>query len=329
MPFLAARVVRPCVELLCLRTVDPPLIYLLRQLLYPVIRTCQHIFVWYSISVMKWILIGVLAITVQPTKQGKCCDQAEYAYQTETKYNDQQSKQRTTHSTNETDNAHPDRNATNQHQSDSDQKKSYWQDAFAPSNLVNWCLVLIGWLGVWAAGATFAVIGWQAIETRKAAVATQISAEAMRDSVRLQKILGRQWVVLENWSLSREMSHDGWAKSAILSFNVINATDAPLRLKRIEMFVMHGTEGPKPNVLLAPKKPYYASFVIRLSESEIAEYEKTSLRLGFHGQVIFIDKFGDRQSYYWGVVCRGGVKGFRFFESENWLSDEDDEEEEH
>jgi hypothetical protein len=50
--------------------------------------------------------------------------------------------------------------------------------------------VLLAWpegMTVWVVILTFAVIGWQADETRKSAEATVESAKAMRDSIRLQE----------------------------------------------------------------------------------------------------------------------------------------------
>ncbi len=74
-----------------------------------------------------------------------------------------------------------------------------WHEAFAPSTLSNWALVIVGIGAIIAALLTLNKIKDQTTATREAAVATQSSAKAAEESVRLLKTLKRQWLDLENW----------------------------------------------------------------------------------------------------------------------------------
>ncbi len=77
-------------------------------------------------------------------------------------------------------------------------------------------------------------------------------AKATEDSVKLQKTLKSQWVNLENWSIEVESPPFGKRIVIKLLFGVINATDMPLTLKHVEIFVGGGTKVTSPNKQLAP-----------------------------------------------------------------------------
>jgi hypothetical protein len=83
---------------------------------------------------------------------------------------------------------------------------------------------LVAWpegITAWAIMLTLGAIIWQALETRKAAIAA-------RDSIKLQETAYYQWVEIVNWSSSL----NGRSKPPQLgiSVEVMNSTDFPIRL---------------------------------------------------------------------------------------------------
>lgn len=118
------------------------------------------------------------------------------------------------------------------------------------------------WVAIVVAIVTAIVIGWQAIEMRRATAVmernteeTRKSAEAARKSVDLQEVGMQQWVDLKNWQNVRSANPDGNSTVAIY-FDIINPTNWPLTLVATA-FRIGDVEVENTHLIqLPPKEPY-------------------------------------------------------------------------
>jgi len=181
---------------------------------------------------------------------------------------------------------------------------------FIPANIPNVFLVLIGFGGIIVAIGTLDIIERQ--------------TKAIEDSVALQKLLNRQWLVLENWHIQGEKTQIGDRTLITLTFNVLNPTDRELELKHVEIMLLTGNQILTPNLPLAPTKSYSAVFHIKLLKKETEAYFRNSLHLYIMGMLRFKDNLGDRVERIFGEYCDGGVDGFEFRPFDRWLGEEDE-----
>jgi hypothetical protein len=158
------------------------------------------------------------------------------------------------------------------------------------------------------------------------ASAAWANAEGIKESVKAQKAIERQWVTFENWAIRGENPVIGRQANIFLSFKVVNPTKTQLRLRHVEVFINGDKKISSPNIMLTPQYPYSAQFELTVSEHDTIAYVGNSARLHIFGNIAFVDHFGDRQNQIFGEVCSGGINGFHFSQFEGWVgTDENDE----
>lgn len=80
---------------------------------------------------------------------------------------------------------------------------------------------------------TFLIIGWQAVETKKAA---QASRDSVQQAERHFRVLHRQWIDVSEFHFSIAHFEDEDA-IVLLSFKLSNNTELPLRLSHVKIYV--------------------------------------------------------------------------------------------
>jgi hypothetical protein len=131
-----------------------------------------------------------------------------------------------------------------------------------------------GWYGffrwpngttTWAIILTFLAIVWQSSETRK-------SADAARDSIKLQELGYTQWVNLQNWRVSNfgPVTSDGVHVN--VNFDIINPTKLPLTVTKVTVLPAIGADRSVaigiPNYL-APGKDYSSGLNVHLPDARV------------------------------------------------------------
>ncbi len=106
----------------------------------------------------------------------------------------------------------------------------------------------------WAIILTLFAIADQSEQTKKAAAAGQVAAEATRDSIRLQEALNRQWVEITGWRKEGFDPPGTDPPRFTISAEIRNPTQAPVTIRAVQI----GMVGKLPikyefNTVLAPR----------------------------------------------------------------------------
>lgn len=174
------------------------------------------------------------------------------------------------------------------------------------------------WMLVYATYLTLLILGYQAIQMRKA-------TEAMREATELQKVMATQWVDLEKWTaLAPPWDLIQENVRVQIGFDIVNRTSMPLTLRFVEVFTTAFRETFSTEDILVPKGRRAVDFGVVVRE-------KGRIDLLFSGQLIFYvlgtitfkDAFGEWQKQRFGEICKGGVGGFEFSPFHGWLSSDD------
>jgi hypothetical protein len=123
----------------------------------------------------------------------------------------------------------------------------------------------------WLVGIAFFTgcgVFWQSWETRK-------SANAARDSIRLQGSGIQQWVEIRNWRVAvTEPATENSGAQVEIRFDIVNGSDFPLTINDAEIvFYNHTLFGSGENVFLAPKNPYLVTVLFPICIPESRQYE--------------------------------------------------------
>lgn len=169
------------------------------------------------------------------------------------------------------------------------------------------------WILVIVTTVTAGFICWQSYETRRAAKATQVAAQATQKSVELQQATFRQWLVFKDWTtVYDDVSRN---RPAIeIRFQIINPTNLPLtlcntkmRAKRQESWRIHLIE-------LAPNIPCAVSFPgIQLDEHENNAYlAGENIAVVIFGIALYEDCFRQRKEQDFSGMLRFSLKEAHF-----------------
>lgn len=108
---------------------------------------------------------------------------------------------------------------------------SYYNQPPAGDTAPQWILVIVGFV-------TAGFICWQALETRRAAQATQDSVGHMEQSVKLQELAFAQWVIADNWQAGYPQVSGGGVGYMHVTFDIVNQTKFPLTLQSVKAKVL-------------------------------------------------------------------------------------------
>lgn len=148
----------------------------------------------------------------------------------------------------------------------------------------------------------------------------------------LQKTLKTQWVDLENWSAKAPWRLDDTELLVTIFYEIVNPTDMPLTVKRVEVSTGSGRNKSASEFVLNPKSRKLMSVPFSFADKErIDLYFGGDLVINIFGTVTFKNNFGKLQRQLFGEVCKGGVgehdgdSGFSFERFDAWLPSEDAE----
>lgn len=173
-----------------------------------------------------------------------------------------------------------------------------------------WVLVLVGIV-------TAGFIGWQSWETRR-------SANAMRDSIRLQEVQMKQWVELGNWKGGGIISKDDNDNTFLMfQFDIYNPTDHGITLGGIKWDIGGQQDSIEINALLPPNRGHPTAISYAPTSDEIVRYDaSTPLELTVKGLVDFTDMMGKEHNQPFGIHfhCRQrtGILIMKHFDTAAW-----------
>jgi hypothetical protein len=156
---------------------------------------------------------------------------------------------------------------------------------------------------------TLVFIGLQAKATANATKATEDSAAATLESVRLQQALLRQWVeTSDEW----EIGHTPYKligvteATVILEFAITNPTNWPLNLVKITTCTGSTGRGrqERPNYELRPSEVYPMRLECLITGDELGRYRDSSLDVEVTILVLFRDVLGKRRFQPFYLTCK-------------------------
>jgi len=135
-------------------------------------------------------------------------------------------------------------------------------------------LVLFTGLLVFVGFVTAVSIGWQSWETRKAAKAAHISAEATEKSVRLQETALRQWVNLDHLKAGAQPPFvSGMTEMTLLfTFDVTNPTKMPFTVEWLIVRVNGESLTETLHHFLPPDDIYPVKIPVTIRNKRVEEY---------------------------------------------------------
>jgi hypothetical protein len=169
-------------------------------------------------------------------------------------------------------------------------------------------LVLFTGLLVVVGFVTAVFIGWQSWETRKAAKAAHISADATEKSVRLQETASRQWVNLDELRAGAQPPFvSGMTQvTLVFTFNVTNPTKMPLTVEWLIVRVNGESLTKALHHFLPPDDVYPVKIPVTIRNKQVEEYGAYKLVLSFIATVGYTDAFERPQRQPFGVMCMCG-----------------------
>lgn len=176
-----------------------------------------------------------------------------------------------------------------------EQKKSCTEETASARDYLPWGYELVAWpegIGAWVLILTGAAIGWQSWETRK-------SAQAARDSIRLQELAMQQWVVLNNWrseifTTNGLLYADGSPRHRLrIRVDIVNPSTAPLTLTEATI-VFHlpinapSTYGTPEDHFLTPNAPYTVDVALDIGAGFVESFKVGIVTCRIEGKFIHI-----------------------------------------
>jgi hypothetical protein len=149
-------------------------------------------------------------------------------------------------------------------------------------DLAEWMLVIVG-------GVTAVVIGWQSYETRSAAQASRVSAEAAKANIELQEAQFKQWIVLQGWRASLASMPNGRPNELQLSVDAVNPTNFPLTFQGMMLRVGSTEQNKFDSHILPPGVPYAVQFSVPLTSADEQEYRQSRFIFQIRGMIRFHD----------------------------------------
>src|SRR5271165_1777936 len=193
---------------------------------------------------------------------------------------------KSTHETNKTDKAKPEEAPAGACYGCSIESNPKSKDIASPTydprhDTLYRCYLIATIIGVFGGIVGIVLIYWQTLQIRK-------SADATRDSVKLQRAGMRQWIELDNWSSSIDKTA---SDPLTLTVQIVNRTPIPLKLGRITAQV--GGDSRRGDEFrehwLVPQATYSMKIATKLSREQIEDYFRSSLIINFTASVSFKD----------------------------------------
>jgi hypothetical protein len=137
---------------------------------------------------------------------------------------------------------------------------------------------------------TLGAIVWQAMETRKAAVATM-------KYVKLQEGQLRQWVnTTDKWELRSQDDLRRIEEVEItISLGIENPTPMLLTLSRITTVIMGQTKEFSVGITLPREEVYVLEIPVNVAGEDFIQFKTDSLKTSISMRINFVDAFGDGQ----------------------------------
>lgn len=183
----------------------------------------------------------------------------------------------------------------------------HWYTAFKRPELLSnpsWWQVYMAFVGI-------AVLAYQAMLNRRA-------TNAMRASVKLQKVAMDQWVDTEEWFANSSGYIPPGSTEAVLSigFHITNPTKFKMIFRRVDLWldrqiikrIYYG------EMFLAPDEYAIIEIDHSLKEAKLKTYLDSILRFEFGGEIYFVDAFGEKRSQKFGRLCSTRYRGESEFE---------------
>jgi hypothetical protein len=170
---------------------------------------------------------------------------------------------------------------------------------YAPLEKAEWWQVIVATIGI-------GVIAWQAFLTRRSVLATQISAEATKKSVELQKAGMDQWIDTDSWRVGLAVIPPDSTQTMLpISFQIINPTKFKLTLTSITLWTDRRlarvmTFG---SLLLPPGVGLPIDFNKLLEGVKLDMYNEGRLGFEIGGLIYFIDAFKEERKQLFGFLC--------------------------
>jgi len=162
-----------------------------------------------------------------------------------------------------------------------------------------WWLVFVGII-------TFVAIWYQAQQTKEAAVATRIAAEAAQKSIKLQELQLIQWLVFQNWT-GKITPRQHAENDLNIEFDLVNKTNFPLTLMQVTTRIGAGRSDHYSPHLMAPNVPFTVDFGLSVGADDERSYYNTSFIFGLRGNILFVDVMGvEREQPFGGYVVASG-----------------------
>lgn len=202
--------------------------------------------------------------------------------------------------------------------------KSYFARLFAPENLPNIALFVVGVGGIIVAVCTLKIIQrqtehiarqarsmrYQTTILRESAAATRKAAEATEKSVSLQEIMQQQWIQIDGWRREGGGSREENPPRFKIVMDITNPTSVPLIIKVIRMSIRGRTLTRGVGNKLAPGNAIEMDFPITLDGDQMAPYAAHRLVLGVTGFVTYEDAFGKEQTQSFNQWCLCGPNNY-------------------
>lgn len=150
------------------------------------------------------------------------------------------------------------------------------------------------------------VIGWQSCETRRAAKATQKSAEATLRSVELHEAELRQWVeTTDEWEVRTDYYLPNATETILrISFGIVNPTKWPLTLTHVRGRAHEDVRDYPLEQTLGPQELHALDFSVPLQGQIFGWFKKSYFDAEISLDVRFIDNLRQRRVQAMDFICR-------------------------
>lgn len=247
-----------------------------------------------------WLLIGLVGLVlIQPIQQGQAAQATKSRQQGEKQESPPQAQPSQPREPIVKPSASHE--SGNENQPLSENKHSYWKEAFGPPTWSNWFLAFIGFIGIVAAYFTLRIIERQTKATEDAATATQKSVE-------LQKVAMDQWIDIRELSVQAYVPQ-GVNKSPFpISFKLGNPTKFPLILKTLTIWIdrKHVQSVGYRYLLLPPDKDISVVVEWHIEGVNLSNYRANCLMFELGGLISFTDTFKETREQKFGFICKCG-----------------------
>lgn len=172
-------------------------------------------------------------------------------------------------------------------------KASYAKQKAYETPWYDWALI-----GITAIYTLFAIFQWKAI-SQQADIARE-QAKTTERQLAVQEAAFAQWVDFEDWVTNCDESGE-----INLFFSLINRTNFPLTLQRLNSTLCGVSQSSFPKCKLLPSQEFHTFVSGQLTEEEKSRYQSTAVILKLEGTISFMDVLGTEEVQKFGflVTC--------------------------